>query len=55
VDGRNMLDATEMTRRGFHYVSVGRPPMTPGQPPSTANDAQSLASVQGQATNVLTS
>src|ERR1035441_4009709 len=35
VDGRNMLDATEVTRHGFHYVSIGRPPVTPGQPPSS--------------------
>jgi UDPglucose 6-dehydrogenase len=25
LDGRNMLDAKEMARQGFHYVSVGRP------------------------------
>jgi UDPglucose 6-dehydrogenase len=25
LDGRNMLDAKEMARHGFHYVSVGRP------------------------------
>jgi UDPglucose 6-dehydrogenase len=45
VDGRNMLDATEVTRRGFHYVSVGRPPMTPWQPPPADKDAQSHAGV----------
>ena len=38
VDGRNMLDATEVTRHGFHYISVGRPPMTPKPPLSAAND-----------------
>src|SRR6202050_5220710 len=32
VDGRNMLDATEIRRRGFHYVSVGRLPIMPEQP-----------------------
>ncbi|MBZ5616792.1 MAG: UDP-glucose/GDP-mannose dehydrogenase family protein [Acidobacteriia bacterium] len=26
-DGRNTLDATELTRHGFHYISVGRPPV----------------------------
>lgn len=25
LDGRNMLDANELVRQGFHYVSVGRP------------------------------
>jgi UDPglucose 6-dehydrogenase len=47
VDGRNMLDATEVTRRGFHYVSVGRIPMMPEQSPSMANDVQTFAGVQG--------
>ena len=31
IDGRNMFDETEVTRRGFQYVSVGRPAMMPGQ------------------------
>jgi UDPglucose 6-dehydrogenase len=35
VDGRNMLDATEVTRHGFYYVSIGRSPVTPGRPPSS--------------------
>ena len=55
VDGRNMLDGTEVTRHGFHYVSVGRPSMTPEAPLSAANDDQSFAGVQGQAANVLAS
>ena len=46
VDGRNMLDATQLAHHGFHYVSVGRPSMMPVQSPSTANDVQSLAAVQ---------
>jgi UDPglucose 6-dehydrogenase len=25
LDGRNALDATELTRHGFHYISIGRP------------------------------
>lgn len=29
VDGRNMLDSKEVTRHGFHYVSVGRPRACP--------------------------
>jgi UDPglucose 6-dehydrogenase len=27
LDGRNTLDATELTRHGFHYISIGRPPV----------------------------
>jgi UDPglucose 6-dehydrogenase len=53
VDGRNMLEAQELVRHGFHYVSVGRPPMLPKQSPSTTNDEQSLVDLQAQATNVL--
>ena len=37
VDGRNMLDGKEMTRYGFHYVSVGRPALGPGKQPTTDN------------------
>ena len=29
IDGRNALDSREIVRCGFHYVSVGRPPITP--------------------------
>ncbi len=47
MDGRNMLDATEVTLRGFHYVSVGRLPMMPEQPASTTDNVRSFASVQG--------
>jgi len=53
VDGRNMLDAAEVTRRGFHYVSVGRPVVTPSQPPSAAKDVHSLDGVQVGAASVL--
>jgi UDPglucose 6-dehydrogenase len=49
VDGRNMLDAEEMARRGFHYVSVGRPE----KDPFIAQDRQPLAPLQGQSTTVL--
>jgi UDPglucose 6-dehydrogenase len=48
VDGRNMLDAQELARHGFHYISVGRPPIAPGQPPSWADAEQSLAAVQAK-------
>jgi UDPglucose 6-dehydrogenase len=44
LDGRNMFDATDLTRRGFHYVCVGRPAMAPGELPS--NDVESFAAVQ---------
>jgi UDPglucose 6-dehydrogenase len=53
VDGRNMLDAQELARHGFHYVSVGRPPMLPKQSPSAANGEQSFVGPPVQATNVL--
>jgi UDPglucose 6-dehydrogenase len=53
VDGRNMLDATEVTRCGFHYVSVGRPVVTPEQPPSAPKDVHSLAAVQDEAASVV--
>jgi UDPglucose 6-dehydrogenase len=33
VDGRNALDPREVTRHGFHYVSVGRPPLGPSKEP----------------------
>ena len=35
VDGRNALDAKEATRHGFHYVSVGRPSVSPSKEPVT--------------------
>jgi UDPglucose 6-dehydrogenase len=35
VDGRNMLDSKEVARHGFHYLSVGRPPLCPGKEPMT--------------------
>jgi hypothetical protein len=36
----------DVTRHGFHYISVGRSPMTPVHPPSTANDTESFAGVE---------
>jgi UDPglucose 6-dehydrogenase len=51
VDGRNMLDAEEMARRGFHYVSVGRPE----QDPFAGKDRQSFTPLQGQPATVLRS
>jgi UDPglucose 6-dehydrogenase len=47
VDGRNMFDPAEMTRRGFHYVSVGRLPMSPEQGAPKADPVQFLASARG--------
>ena len=29
IDGRNALNPNEIARFGFHYVSVGRPPVMP--------------------------
>ena len=51
VDGRNMLDAPEMTRRGFHYISVGRPPIVPSAP--LMDDHQPRTHVQDESENVL--
>jgi UDPglucose 6-dehydrogenase len=48
VDGRNMLDATEVADHGFHYVSIGRPPVPPRRQPeqhvlvSTDHDGNGL-------------
>jgi UDPglucose 6-dehydrogenase len=42
LDGRNALDATELTRHGFHYISIGRPAVMSesgtGESSSTAMD-----------------
>ncbi len=45
IDGRNMLDGTEIARRGFQYISVGRPAIQPAQPSSMVNHDESLAIV----------
>ncbi|HEX8817751.1 MAG TPA: UDP-glucose/GDP-mannose dehydrogenase family protein [Terriglobales bacterium] len=45
VDGRNMLDTTEVTARGFDYVSIGRSPMTAEQRPHNRNSDD--ATVEG--------
>ena len=47
VDGRNMLDPTEMTRLGFCYISVGRLPITPEQAATVTDHVQSFASARG--------
>jgi len=36
VDGRNTLNPAEAANHGFHYSSVGRPPVLPGQTVSAA-------------------
>jgi hypothetical protein len=50
VDGRNMLDSQEMARRGFHYISIGRPPIMPSTP--LTGDDQPRTCVQDQLENV---
>jgi UDPglucose 6-dehydrogenase len=42
VDGRNMLDASEVKNHGFHYFSVGRPPVLPVQSVPAASEVPSL-------------
>jgi UDPglucose 6-dehydrogenase len=34
VDGRNMLSPEEVTRQGFHYLSIGRSPQSPTTEPA---------------------
>jgi len=41
-----------LTRHGFHYISVGRPPAMPEQPASTPDNAHSLAGVPDQVANL---
>jgi UDPglucose 6-dehydrogenase len=55
VDGRNMFDGGEVIRHGFHYVSVGRPPMSPEQPLSAPSEEQAWAGMKGQPAHVLKS
>jgi UDPglucose 6-dehydrogenase len=35
VDGRNMLDAINVTGHGFYYISIGRGPQTPSRLPAS--------------------
>jgi UDPglucose 6-dehydrogenase len=42
VDCRNMLNPSEAASHGFHYFSVGRPPVLPEQAGSVAISARSL-------------
>ncbi len=42
VDGRNMLDASEVKSHGFHYISVGRPPVLPVQSVSVHSELPSI-------------
>jgi UDPglucose 6-dehydrogenase len=46
VDGRNMLDASEIKSHGFHYFSVGRPPVLPAQSASAASEFASLVGTE---------
>jgi UDPglucose 6-dehydrogenase len=44
LDGRNMLDGSEAKNHGFHYFSVGRPPVLPQH---SASAVPTLVSAQG--------
>ena len=46
VDCRNMLDASEAASHGFHYFSVGRPPVLPVQTGSVTIETSVLAGVE---------
>ena len=39
LDGRNALDGADLNRHGFHYVSIGRPPLVLPSGKSDGNDA----------------
>ncbi len=43
VDGRNMLDATELTRHGFHYVGVGRPSVSADKKQGAGKEIQAVS------------
>jgi UDPglucose 6-dehydrogenase len=42
VDGRNMLNTSEVASHGFQYFSVGRPPVLPAPSVSAASNLSSL-------------
>ncbi len=48
VDCRNILNASEAANHGFHYFSVGRPPVLPVETGSVAIRASSLAGAESQ-------
>jgi UDPglucose 6-dehydrogenase len=45
VDGRNTLEAKEIARHGFHYVSIGRPTVTSEVRGAAVEDARGAADV----------
>ncbi|HSZ01611.1 MAG TPA: UDP-glucose/GDP-mannose dehydrogenase family protein [Terriglobales bacterium] len=51
VDCRNMLDASEAASHGFHYFSVGRPPVLPVQTEPIPIGASSLARTESAVEN----
>jgi UDPglucose 6-dehydrogenase len=55
VDGRNMLDASEVKSHGFHYFSVGRPPVLPAQTVSAASELPSLVGAERRSQTSLVS
>jgi UDPglucose 6-dehydrogenase len=46
VDGRNTLDPKEVTRHGFHYISIGRPPVLSEPKAVLAGHAQPVAGAE---------
>lgn len=44
LDGRNTLDATELTRHGFHYISIGRPAVMAESSTAAASSTATAAS-----------
>ena len=49
IDGRNMFSPEEVSRRGFRYISVGRPPVLHVQNGSVAIEDSSLRGAQNRA------
>jgi UDPglucose 6-dehydrogenase len=46
LDGRNTLDATELARYGFHYISVGRPAVMAQSGSEVADETKTREAVQ---------
>jgi UDPglucose 6-dehydrogenase len=48
VDGRNTLDSTELTRHGFHYISIGRAAVLAESGSPSVDDTRSSASSEAE-------